>query len=84
MDTNILLNQTTNRDKVKILTIKAQNMITKIVNLGNFGMSRIIIVHKQITNHEEEENLLDLDTFNDYVSHLYKPDIENYEQEDKE
>ena len=54
-------------------------MITKILNLMNFSTSRIIIVHKQITNHQEEENVLDLDTFNDYVSHLYEPDIENYE-----
>ena len=72
MDTNILLNQTTNRDKVKILTIKAQNMITKIVNLGNFGMSRIIIVHKQISNNREEQNLLDIDNVDYYVSHLLK------------
>ena len=72
MDTNILLNQTTNRDKVKILTIKAQNMITKIVNLGNFGMSRIIIVQKQKSNNWEEQNLLDIDNFDYYVSHLLK------------
>ena len=72
MDTNILLNQTTNRDKVKILTIKAQNMITKIVDLGNFGMSRIIIVQKQKSNNWEEQNLLDIDNFDYYVSHLLK------------
>ena len=67
----------------KNVAVKAQNMITKIWNLMNFSMSTINIVHKQTANNQEEDNILDLDTFGDYVSHSYDPNIANYEEEDQ-